>query len=53
MLTHFYFAEDGKLMGNADAGEFWALFGGFAPLQKKPAIIAEKPVDSFATKLHR
>ncbi|PUZ48766.1 hypothetical protein GQ55_7G273100 [Panicum hallii var. hallii] len=27
--------EDGKLMADAEAGEFWALFGGFAPLPKK------------------
>uniref|UniRef100_A0ACD5XLG0 Uncharacterized protein n=1 Tax=Avena sativa TaxID=4498 RepID=A0ACD5XLG0_AVESA len=27
--------EDGKLMADADAGEFWGLFGGFAPLPRK------------------
>ncbi|KAL6652084.1 hypothetical protein ACP70R_011009 [Stipagrostis hirtigluma subsp. patula] len=27
--------EDGKLMADAEAGEFWGLFGGFAPLPKK------------------
>ncbi|XP_066348866.1 LOW QUALITY PROTEIN: villin-4-like [Miscanthus floridulus] len=27
--------EDGKLMADAEAGEFWALFGGFAPLPRK------------------
>ncbi|RLM73340.1 hypothetical protein C2845_PM15G21000 [Panicum miliaceum] len=27
--------EDGRLMADAEAGEFWALFGGFAPLPKK------------------
>ncbi|KAL6843762.1 hypothetical protein ACP4OV_026333 [Aristida adscensionis] len=27
--------EDGKLMADAEAGEFWVLFGGFAPLPKK------------------
>ncbi|PKA49474.1 Villin-4 [Apostasia shenzhenica] len=27
--------EDGRLMADADAGEFWALFGGFAPLPKR------------------
>ncbi|KAK4481826.1 hypothetical protein RD792_012737 [Penstemon davidsonii] len=27
--------EDGKLMADADTGEFWGLFGGFAPLPRK------------------
>lgn len=27
--------EDGKLMADTEAGEFWGLFGGFAPLPKK------------------
>ncbi|KAL4323859.1 hypothetical protein GQ457_11G018240 [Hibiscus cannabinus] len=27
--------EDGKLMADAASGEFWALFGGFAPLLRK------------------
>ncbi|PKU66116.1 villin-5 [Dendrobium catenatum] len=27
--------EDGKLMADADAGEFWGLFGGFAPLPRR------------------
>uniref|UniRef100_J3M147 Gelsolin-like domain-containing protein n=1 Tax=Oryza brachyantha TaxID=4533 RepID=J3M147_ORYBR len=27
--------EDGKLMADAEAGEFWGLFGGFAPLPRK------------------
>lgn len=35
-LTPFFFEmlliEDGKLMADAEAGEFWGLFGGFAPL---------------------
>ncbi|KAJ4810633.1 Villin-4 [Rhynchospora pubera] len=29
--------EDGKLMADADAGEFWGFFGGFAPLPRKAA----------------
>lgn len=36
MINYFIsFVEDGKLMADAEAGEFWALFGGFAPLPKK------------------
>ncbi|TVU15861.1 hypothetical protein EJB05_39402 [Eragrostis curvula] len=27
--------EDGKLMADVEAGEFWGLFGGFAPLPRK------------------
>ncbi|CAH9143940.1 unnamed protein product [Cuscuta epithymum] len=27
--------DDGKLMSDSDTGEFWALFGGFAPLPRK------------------
>lgn len=30
--------EDGKLMADAEAGEFWTVFGGFAPLPRKVAI---------------
>lgn len=36
MINYFIsLIEDGKLMADAEAGEFWALFGGFAPLPKK------------------
>lgn len=24
--------EDGKLVGDSDSGEFWSLFGGYAPI---------------------
>ncbi|XP_059668409.1 villin-2-like isoform X2 [Cornus florida] len=38
--------DDGKLQAESDSGEFWVLFGGFAPIGKKVAseddIIAEK-----------
>lgn len=27
--------DDGKLMADADAGEFWGFFGGFAPLPRR------------------
>ncbi|KAJ1697999.1 hypothetical protein LUZ63_006511 [Rhynchospora breviuscula] len=29
--------DDGKLMADADAGEFWGFFGGFAPLPRRTA----------------
>ncbi|XP_020585776.1 villin-2-like [Phalaenopsis equestris] len=28
--------DDGKLVAESDSGEFWVLFGGFAPIGKKP-----------------
>lgn len=27
--------DDGKLVAESDSGEFWVLFGGFAPIGKK------------------
>lgn len=44
--------EDGRLMADADTGEFWGLFGGFAPLPRKVASDEEKTVDSVPTKLY-
>ncbi|TQD70440.1 hypothetical protein C1H46_044029 [Malus baccata] len=43
--------EDGKLMADAESGEFWGLFGGFAPLPKKTATDEDKSFDSYPTKL--
>lgn len=38
--------DDGKLVAESDSGEFWVLFGGFAPIGKKPAgeddVVPEK-----------
>ncbi|KAJ4791689.1 hypothetical protein LUZ62_042935 [Rhynchospora pubera] len=31
----FAIIEDGKLVAESDSGEFWVLFGGFAPIGKK------------------
>ncbi|XP_042444223.1 villin-3-like isoform X2 [Zingiber officinale] len=39
--------EDGKLMADAHAGEFWGYFGGFAPLPRKAASEGDKKVYSF------
>lgn len=36
------FLEDGKLVAESDSGEFWVLFGGFAPIGKK--VISEDDV---------
>ncbi|GMN52008.1 hypothetical protein TIFTF001_021155 [Ficus carica] len=43
--------EDGKLMADAETGEFWGFFGGFAPLPKKTSSDEDKTVDSHSTKL--
>ncbi|ONI27342.1 hypothetical protein PRUPE_1G081400 [Prunus persica] len=43
--------EDGKLMADAESGEFWGLFGGFAPLPRKTATNEDKCFDSYPTKL--
>ncbi|KAG2699415.1 hypothetical protein I3760_07G192300 [Carya illinoinensis] len=45
--------EDGKLMADAETGEFWAFFGGFAPLPRKTASNEDKTVDTHPTKLLR
>jgi gelsolin len=43
--------EDGKLMADPEAGEFWGFFGGFAPLPKKAASDEDKTIGSHPTKL--
>ncbi|XP_007014317.2 PREDICTED: villin-4 [Theobroma cacao] len=43
--------EDGKLMADAETGEFWGFFGGFAPLPRKTASEEDKTVDSHPTNL--
>ncbi|XP_022755448.1 villin-4-like isoform X4 [Durio zibethinus] len=43
--------EDGRLMADAETGEFWGFFGGFAPLPRKTTTDEDKTVDSHPTKL--
>lgn len=38
-------------MADADAGEFWTFFGGFAPLPRKTAADDDKTIDSYPPKL--
>jgi gelsolin len=38
-------------MADSEAGEFWALFGGFAPLPRKTVSDDEKTIDSHPPKL--
>ncbi|KAL9224572.1 hypothetical protein vseg_000593 [Gypsophila vaccaria] len=45
--------EDGKLMADAEAGEFWGFFGGFAPLPRKAASGGTKKIDPIPPKLYR
>ncbi|CAH9070492.1 unnamed protein product [Cuscuta epithymum] len=45
--------EDGKLMADADTGEFWGLFGGFAPLPRKSTTDGTKSPDAPSTRLYR
>ncbi|CAN8326574.1 unnamed protein product [Cochlearia groenlandica] len=43
--------EDGKLMADAESGEFWGFFGGFAPLPRKTASDEDKTYNSDIAKL--
>ncbi|XP_024964610.1 villin-4-like isoform X2 [Cynara cardunculus var. scolymus] len=43
--------EDGKLMSDAETGEFWGFFGGFAPLPRKTATDDAKNADALPTQL--
>ncbi|OVA02671.1 Villin headpiece [Macleaya cordata] len=35
--------EDGKFVGDADVGEFWSLFGGYAPITRDVSCTVQKP----------
>ncbi|XP_024637641.1 villin-4 [Medicago truncatula] len=43
--------EDGRLMADSESGEFWGLFGGFAPLPRKTVSDDDKTIDSHPPKL--
>ncbi|KAL1816224.1 hypothetical protein ACET3Z_018798 [Daucus carota] len=43
--------EDGKLMADAESGEFWGLFGGYAPLPKRTATDDAQSIDAIPTRL--
>ncbi|XP_027175354.1 villin-4-like [Coffea eugenioides] len=45
--------EDGKLMADAETGEFWGFFGGFAPLPRKTTTEEAKSTDDNSTRLFR
>lgn len=41
-ILWFVVADDGKLDTESDSGEFWVLFGGFAPIGRK--VVSEDDV---------
>ncbi|XP_023765341.1 villin-4 isoform X1 [Lactuca sativa] len=43
--------DDGRLMADAEAGEFWGFFGGFAPLPKKTATNDAQSTHAYPTQL--
>ncbi|ERN07385.1 villin-4 isoform X2 [Amborella trichopoda] len=45
--------EDGKLMADAETGEFWGFFGGFAPLPRKTTSEEDNSAATIPTKLLR
>ncbi|EPS57833.1 hypothetical protein M569_16984, partial [Genlisea aurea] len=45
--------EDGRLMADADTGEFWGFFGGFAPLPRKTVNEETESADILPHKLFR
>ncbi|KAL0923070.1 hypothetical protein M5K25_007115 [Dendrobium thyrsiflorum] len=44
--------DDGKLVAESDSGEFWVLFGGFAPIGKKPASEDDAVLEKTPPKLY-
>lgn len=47
----FIVAEDGKFVGDPDVGEFWGLFGGYAPIPRDTPPSLQKQPDIASTKL--
>ena len=45
--------DDGKLDTESDSGEFWVLFGGFAPIGKKVASEDDIIPETTPAKLYR
>ncbi|RLN40918.1 villin-3-like [Panicum miliaceum] len=44
--------DDGKLQAESDSGEFWVLFGGFAPIGKKAVSDDDVVLETTAPKLY-
>ncbi|RVX09577.1 Villin-2 [Vitis vinifera] len=48
----YQFNDDGKLVAESDSGEFWVLFGGFAPIGKKVATEDDVIPETTPAKLY-
>lgn len=46
-------ADDGKLQAESDSGEFWVLFGGFAPIGKKVFTEDDLVLETAPVKIYR
>ena len=49
----FAVLDDGKLDTESDSGEFWVLFGGFAPIGKKASTDDDVVAEATPPKLYR
>ncbi|XP_028087976.1 villin-3-like isoform X2 [Camellia sinensis] len=45
--------DDGKLQAESDSGEFWVIFGGFAPISKKVASEEDVMLEKTPPRLYR
>ncbi|WCJ29222.1 villin-like 1 [Euphorbia peplus] len=43
--------EDGKFVGDSDVGEFWSLFGGYAPIPRDPPSGTQTDFDASSVQL--
>lgn len=48
-----FIIDDGKLQAESDSGEFWVVFGGFAPIGKKAISDDDVILEATPTKLYR
>lgn len=53
LMFFFLISDDGKLQAEGDSGEFWVLFGGFAPIGKKTVNDDDIVLETTAPKLYR
>lgn len=45
--------DDGNLAAESDSGDFWVIFGGFAPIGRKTATDDDVPLEKHPGKLYR
>ena len=53
IFAMFIVPDDGKLQAESDSGEFWVIFGGFAPIGKKVASEDDVILEKTPPKLYR